>query len=125
MNNDANALDADRLLSLELPVPYQSKCIDRTMVSRVQHVLDAAMHNHEVVALRNTTTQKAVLFQSPQGTMKDSLMAARGVRYVPLAASDMNRLPLAAAWTRGTRDPIRDEMLAILKASLKRYAKEA
>jgi DNA-binding transcriptional LysR family regulator len=54
-----------------------------------------------------------------------SRMAARGVRYVPLAASDMNRLPLAAAWTRGTRDPIRDEMLAILKASLKRYAKEA
>lgn len=54
-----------------------------------------------------------------------SLMAARGVRYVPLAASDVNRLPLAAAWTRGTRDPIRDEMLEILKASLKRYAKEA
>jgi DNA-binding transcriptional LysR family regulator len=54
-----------------------------------------------------------------------SRMAARGVRYVPLAASDMNRLPLAAAWTRGTRDLIRDEMLAILKASLKRYAREA
>ena len=54
-----------------------------------------------------------------------SRMAARGVRYVPLAASDMNRLPLAAAWTRGTRDPIRDEMLDILKASLKRYAREA
>ena len=54
-----------------------------------------------------------------------SRMAARGVRYVPLAASGMNRLPLAAAWTRGTRDPIRDEMLEILKASLKRYAKEA
>jgi DNA-binding transcriptional LysR family regulator len=52
-------------------------------------------------------------------------MAARGVRYIPLAASDMNRLPLAAAWTRGTRDLIRDEMLEILKASLKRYAKEA
>ena len=54
-----------------------------------------------------------------------SRMAARGGRYVPLAASGMNRLPLAAAWTRGTRDPIRDEMLEILKASLKRYAKEA
>jgi DNA-binding transcriptional LysR family regulator len=54
-----------------------------------------------------------------------SRMAARGVRYIPLAASDMNRLPLAAAWTRGTRDLIRDEMLEILKASLKRYAKDA
>src|SRR6478736_4017318 len=32
-----------------------------------------------------------------------SRMAARGVRYVRLAASDMNKLPLAAAWTRGTR----------------------
>jgi DNA-binding transcriptional LysR family regulator len=54
-----------------------------------------------------------------------SRMAARGVRYIPLVASDMNRLPLAAAWTRGTRDLIRDEMLELLKASLKRYAKEA
>jgi len=51
-------------------------------------------------------------------------MAARGVRYIPLEASDMNRLPLAAAWSRGTRDPVRDEMLAMLRASLARYAKE-
>jgi DNA-binding transcriptional LysR family regulator len=54
-----------------------------------------------------------------------SRMAARGVRYVPLEACNMNRLPLAAAWTRGTRDPIRDEMLEVLKASLARYAQEA
>jgi hypothetical protein len=52
-------------------------------------------------------------------------MATRGVRYVPLEAADMNRLPLAVAWTRGTRDLIRDEMLEMLKASLKRYAREA
>jgi DNA-binding transcriptional LysR family regulator len=54
-----------------------------------------------------------------------SRMAARGVRYVPLKAVNMNGLPLAAAWTRGTRDPVRDEMLETLRASLKRYAKEA
>ena len=54
-----------------------------------------------------------------------SRMATRGVRYVPLEAADMNRLPLAVAWTRGTRDLIRDEMLEMLKASLKRYAREA
>jgi DNA-binding transcriptional LysR family regulator len=54
-----------------------------------------------------------------------SRMAARGVRYVRLAASDMNRLPLAAAWTRGTRDPIRDDMLEMLKGRLSRYAREA
>jgi DNA-binding transcriptional LysR family regulator len=54
-----------------------------------------------------------------------SRMATHGVRYIPLAASNMKGLPLAAAWTRGTRDPVRDEMLETLKASLKRYAKEA
>ncbi len=54
-----------------------------------------------------------------------SRMAARGVRYVRLATSGMNKLPLAAAWTRGTRDPIRDDMLDTLKADLSRYALEA
>src|ERR1700730_14238563 len=51
-----------------------------------------------------------------------SRMAARGICYVPLDASDLNRLTLAAAWTRGTRDPIRDEMLEMLRAGLSRYA---
>jgi DNA-binding transcriptional LysR family regulator len=54
-----------------------------------------------------------------------SRMAARGVRYIPLQAANMNRLPLAAAWTRGTRDAVRDEMLEMLRASLARYAREA
>ncbi|HEY0328414.1 MAG TPA: LysR family transcriptional regulator [Rhodopseudomonas sp.] len=54
-----------------------------------------------------------------------SRMAARGVRYVRLAASDMNRLPLAAAWPRGTRDPVRDAMLQMLQARLSHYAREA
>jgi DNA-binding transcriptional LysR family regulator len=54
-----------------------------------------------------------------------SRMAARGVRYVRLASSDMNKLPLAAAWTRGTRDSIRDDMLEMLRGQLSRYAKQA
>jgi DNA-binding transcriptional LysR family regulator len=54
-----------------------------------------------------------------------SRMAARGICYVPLDASDLNRLTLAAAWTRGTRDLIRDEMLEMLRAGLSRYALEA
>jgi DNA-binding transcriptional LysR family regulator len=54
-----------------------------------------------------------------------SRMAARGGRYVRIAASDMNKLPLAAAWTRGTRDPIRDDMLEMLKVHPSRYAREA
>jgi hypothetical protein len=36
-----------------------------------------------------------------------------------------HRLPLAAAWARGTRDLVRDEMLETLSASLTRYAREA
>ena len=52
-------------------------------------------------------------------------MAARGVCYVPLKVSEMNRLPLAAAWIRGTRDPMRDNVLAMLRGSLERYRKEA
>jgi DNA-binding transcriptional LysR family regulator len=54
-----------------------------------------------------------------------SRMAARGVRYIPLKASTANKLPLAAAWARGTSDPVRDEMLAMIRDGLKRYAKEA
>jgi DNA-binding transcriptional LysR family regulator len=54
-----------------------------------------------------------------------SRMATRGVRFIRLAATDMNKLPLAAAWSRGARDPVRDEVLAVLKAHLSDYAKEA
>lgn len=54
-----------------------------------------------------------------------SRMAARGVCYVPLAMSAMNRLPLAAAWTRGTRDPVRTKLLEMLKVKLSIYATEA
>ncbi|OYU87248.1 MAG: LysR family transcriptional regulator [Bradyrhizobiaceae bacterium PARB1] len=52
-------------------------------------------------------------------------MAVRGVCYVPLKMSGMNRLPLAAAWIRGTRDPMRDAMLEMLQGNLERYRKEA
>lgn len=52
-------------------------------------------------------------------------MAARGVCYVPLKVSEMHRLPLAAAWIRGTRDPMRDDVLAMLQSNLERYRKEA
>jgi DNA-binding transcriptional LysR family regulator len=58
----------------------------------------------------------------PRWTLR---MAARGVRYVPLVASAMNKLPLAAAWTRGTRDPVRDRLIAMLQANLPRYQNEA
>ncbi|MDY0884731.1 LysR family transcriptional regulator [Dongia soli] len=55
-------------------------------------------------------------------------MATKGVRYIPLKASGalaMNKLPLAAAWPRGSRDPLRDDMLAVLQRNLAAYAEQA
>jgi DNA-binding transcriptional LysR family regulator len=57
-----------------------------------------------------------------------SRMTAKGVRFVPLEVTTpggLNRLPLAAAWLRDVRDPIRDEVLATLRDHLAAYAKQA
>ncbi|WP_407178309.1 LysR family transcriptional regulator [Bradyrhizobium sp. STM 3562] len=57
-----------------------------------------------------------------------SRMAIAGVRFVPLKlrqAEPAGRLPLAAAWLRGSRDPVRDSIVAILEARLRKYAREA
>lgn len=57
-----------------------------------------------------------------------SRFAVSGVSFVPLApetAEDPKLLPLAAAWLRGSRDPLRDEMLAVLRLHLQRYARKA
>jgi DNA-binding transcriptional LysR family regulator len=57
-----------------------------------------------------------------------SRLAVPGVRYVPLQVRGMERLnllPLAAAWVRGSRDPVRDELTATLRLQLRRYAAEA
>lgn len=55
-------------------------------------------------------------------------MAIPGVRFVPLRlkrGSAAGRLPLAAAWLKGSRDPVRDQVIAVLEARLKSYAREA
>ncbi|KJC58143.1 transcriptional regulator [Bradyrhizobium sp. LTSPM299] len=57
-----------------------------------------------------------------------SRMTVSGVCFVPLRlkrGSSAGRLPLAAAWLKGSRDPIRDQVLAVLEARLKAYAREA
>jgi DNA-binding transcriptional LysR family regulator len=56
-----------------------------------------------------------------------SRMTVPGVRYVPLIkdADDIKVLPLAAAWLRGSRDPIRDKLLRILRRRLSSCASEA
>ncbi|KTT68266.1 hypothetical protein SB18R_24230 [Pseudomonas oryzihabitans] len=55
-------------------------------------------------------------------------MAIPGVRFVPLRlkrGSAAGRLPLAAAWLKGSRDPVRDQVIAVLEARLKSYARWA
>jgi DNA-binding transcriptional LysR family regulator len=57
-----------------------------------------------------------------------SRLAVSGVRYIPLdvrQAGRLDLLPLAAVWLRGSQDPLRNEILATLKANLARYATQA
>jgi DNA-binding transcriptional LysR family regulator len=57
-----------------------------------------------------------------------SRLAVAGVRFVPLVvkqAEALQILPLAAAWLEGSRDPLREEMLAVLRLRLTRYAAKA
>ena len=54
-----------------------------------------------------------------------SRMAVRSVTLCPACHDRHETAAAAAAWARGTRDPVRDDMLDMLKASLKRYSKEA
>jgi DNA-binding transcriptional LysR family regulator len=54
-----------------------------------------------------------------------SRMAPRGVRFIPLRmpADSQTVLPLAAMWVRGTRDELRDELIAVLEARLREYSR--
>lgn len=57
-----------------------------------------------------------------------SRMKIAGVRFVPLRlqrTGPAGRLPLAAAWLRGSRDPLREAMLSVLERRLPSYAKGA
>lgn len=57
-----------------------------------------------------------------------SRMAISDVRFVPLQLEPeglIGRLPLAAAWLRDSRDPIRDSVLSLVSRNLSRYSKDA
>lgn len=56
-----------------------------------------------------------------------SRMAIAGVRYIPLKIKDgsLQRLPLAAAWLRDSRDKARDALLSMLFQHLGEYASQA
>lgn len=57
----------------------------------------------------------------PRWTAKPS---TDGVRYLALHTGDGRRiesLPLAAAWTKSVRDPVRGQLVELLDANLTRY----
>jgi len=56
-----------------------------------------------------------------------SKMAVKGVEYLSLevpASQALRKLPLAAAWVRGSRDPVRDQMLGMLRDRVADYARD-
>ena len=86
------------------------------------HIVQIADEKQTIVNLVATRLGIAIV---PRWT---SRLAVPGVRFVALrlpAGTLAGRLPLAAAWLRGSRDPVRDAMLAVLEAKLGRYSKEA
>jgi DNA-binding transcriptional LysR family regulator len=57
-----------------------------------------------------------------------SRMAVAGVRYVPLDtnfSSHMNKLPLAVAWLKGSRDPLLTDFLSLFGQNTARYSENA
>ena len=89
-------------------------------VARLQpHIAQFAEEKQTIVNLVAENLGVAIV---PRWT---SRISSRGVCYVPLEASGEYRLPLAAAWTRGSHDSTRDEMLKMLQARLASYALDA
>lgn len=85
-------------------------------------VAQVAEEKHTIVNLVSANLGVAIV---PRWT---SRLKVPGVRYIPLDVagdSGMNKLPLAAAWVGGTRDLVRDMMLATLKDRLAVYADQA
>jgi len=85
-------------------------------------VAQVAEEKHTIVNLVAAGLGAAVV---PRWT---SRMTTKGVRFVPLKVTTpggLTRLPLAAAWMKGVRDPVRDEVLATLREHLGTYAKQA
>lgn len=86
------------------------------------HVVQVADEKQTIV---NMVAARLGLAIVPRWT---SRMAIAGVRFVPLKlerSGPAGRLPLAAAWLRGSRDPLRDALMAVLEKGLRSYAKEA
>ncbi|MBR0716783.1 LysR family transcriptional regulator [Bradyrhizobium liaoningense] len=85
-------------------------------------VVQVADEKQTIISLVATRLGVAIV---PRWTTR---MAIPGVKFVPLkltGSGPAGRLPLAAAWLRGSRDPARDAMLSVLATKLRAYAKDA
>ena len=107
-------------LAAAQPRPHdQAVRAGRALTPRIVQVAD---EKQTIIHLVATKLGVAIV---PRWTTR---MAVSGVRFVPLRpkqSGPVGRLPLAAAWLRGSRDPARDAMLAVLEARLRSYAREA
>lgn len=85
------------------------------------HVAQLAEEKNTIVNLVAAKIGVAIV---PRWT---SRMGVAGVRFLPLdvPADSTNKLPLAAAWLRGSRDAARDELLGMLQERLSVYAELA
>ncbi len=87
--------------------------LDAGLTARIAQV---AEEKHTIVNLVAAGTGLAIV---PRWT---SRLQVKGVRFVPLTVpegSTRSKLILAAAWARGTRDPMRDAFLGVLEGHLK------
>lgn len=85
-------------------------------------IVQLAEEKHTIINLVAANLGVAIV---PRWT---SRMAITGLRYIPLdvaADSMMAKLPLAAAWVRDSRDPVRDAMLATLREGIALYSDQA
>ncbi|MEP0325076.1 LysR family transcriptional regulator [Bauldia litoralis] len=93
--------------------------LDAGLTARIAQV---AEEKHTIVNLVATGTGLAIV---PRWT---SRLNVPGVAFVPLAATHgatRSKLILATAWTRGTRDPRRDALVAVLEGNLKALEESA
>jgi DNA-binding transcriptional LysR family regulator len=88
----------------------------------VPHVAQSADEKQTIVNLVAARLGVAIV---PRWTSRMAISGVRFVRLRPKGSGALGRLPLAAAWLRGSRDPLRESMLAILDAKLRSYAKSA
>lgn len=92
---------------------------DAGLTARIAQV---AEEKHTIVNLVATGTGLAIV---PRWTAR---IAVPGVQFVPLIldrGSTQSKLILAAAWMRGTRDPLRDDLLKLLEQNLEQITQTA